>query len=311
MNKLKSDWLLYAAAAVIALIAVLLISVYIQKQIAAGLKERPVQTIEVEKTIPMLTVLTVTKNLVRGTILKKDDLAVVEVPESLLKGKGFIKQPDAVIGQYLKQDVYAGEWLIAQKISKEFNEKAEKTRVAFVELPKFNALVDQGARAVKVTLKSTDGLNGLINPGDFIDVIATFPDTQKGRQYSKTILQNIRVLAVGAQNRTQSLNGVQDEQRSKILAVENSQGNSILTLQVTPAQSEKLALAMSIGQIMMTLRSDSDADVVPSKGVFAKNLETKEMKEAAPQVSKRVVKRSNKDVVQLLLGDEMQEVKIP
>jgi pilus assembly protein CpaB len=85
-------------------------------------------------------------------------------------------------------------------------------------------------------------------PGTLVDIVVTIvpPDTSKQRErISKIVLQNIKVLASG-QNIDKPKN---EKETERVKAV---------TLQVTPEQAEKLALASSEGRLQLVMRNSVD-----------------------------------------------------
>jgi pilus assembly protein CpaB len=99
------------------------------------------------------------------------------------------------------------------------------------------------------------GASGFILPNDHVDVILTRRDKAAEKAAgvevvtSDTILANVRVLAIG-----QSV-----EEKNGQRVVDGKQA----TLELTPRQSETLALSRQLGTITLALRSLSDAN---SKG---------------------------------------------
>jgi len=93
------------------------------------------------------------------------------------------------------------------------------------------------------------GVSGFIMPGTLVDiVVVTQPPKASGQEemVSKIVLQNIKVLASG-QNIDKPKND-RDVERA-VRAV---------TLQVTPEQAEKLALASSEGRLQLVMRNSVD-----------------------------------------------------
>jgi pilus assembly protein CpaB len=138
------------------------------------------------------------------------------------------------------------------------------------------ALLADGMRAMAVEVDAVVGVAGFVQPGDFVDVITTMqPDdeTRKDRQdeaakVSKIILQNVRVLAVGEHLTTSS--------GGKPVNVK------VVTLGVTPPESEKLALASQYGSIQLSLRSRIDQLTELTPGVTPATLLAAEGVATAP-----------------------------
>jgi pilus assembly protein CpaB len=111
------------------------------------------------------------------------------------------------------------------------------------------AILEPGRRAVATEIDAETAAGGFILPGDRVDVIVTFqsegggPDGGRTRM-SRTILENVRVLAID-----QSPSRAEEDQ-VKV--------GSTATLELTPGQSELLALAQAMGVITLSLRSIAD-----------------------------------------------------
>lgn len=117
------------------------------------------------------------------------------------------------------------------------------------------SLIPPGYRAMTVKVDDAAGISGFIKPGTLVDVVVTIvpPDTAKQRErVSKIVLQNIKVLANG-QNMDKPKN---EKEAERVKAV---------TLQVTPEQAEKLALASSEGRLQLVMRNavDQGDEVTP------------------------------------------------
>jgi pilus assembly protein CpaB len=117
------------------------------------------------------------------------------------------------------------------------------------------ALLAAGSRAVSVRVDDVVGVAGFVHPGDRVDVIVTMSPRNDMVFASKVILQNVKVLAVG-----------QDLEHSGRDA-ERAAPATVATLQVSPEESEALALAATRGKLLLALRGVTDDDVAQTKGV--------------------------------------------
>jgi pilus assembly protein CpaB len=111
------------------------------------------------------------------------------------------------------------------------------------------AILPAGMRAISTRIKEETGVGRLILPNDHVDVILT--QRRRGRAgaeefVSDTLFRNVRVLAIGQ---------IIEAREGKRLA----EGNTA-TLELTPRQTELLALANSMGEISLALRSIADID---------------------------------------------------
>jgi len=111
------------------------------------------------------------------------------------------------------------------------------------------AILPQGMRAISTKIKEETGVGRLILPNDHVDVILTQRRRGRGNNeeiVSDTLFRNVRVLAIGQ---------LIEARDSKKLA----EGNTA-TLELTPRQTEILALANSMGEISLALRSIADME---------------------------------------------------
>jgi pilus assembly protein CpaB len=107
--------------------------------------------------------------------------------------------------------------------------------------------IPDGMRAVSVKVNDVIGVAGFVVPGSRVDLILSgSPNASGNVEMSKVILENIQVLAAG-QN-------VANDDNGKPLNVQ------VVTLLVTPEQSETLALASVDGRIQLSLRNPLDLE---------------------------------------------------
>ncbi len=117
-----------------------------------------------------------------------------------------------------------------------------------------------GYRAMAVKVDEIVGVSGFIAPNDHVDVITTVERNGKSGQnqkISKIVLQNKRVLSVA-----QKIEREKDEPK-----VVRS-----ITLEVTPAEGEKLSLASLQGKVILALRAIGDHNVVRTRGSTMRDL---------------------------------------
>jgi pilus assembly protein CpaB len=142
-------------------------------------------------------------------------------------------------GAIARAPIMAGEPITTQKLI-----KAGQGGVLAAILP-------AGMRAVSTKIKLETSAGGLIMPNDRVDVILI--QRVKGRNgaedyVSDTLLSNVRVLAIGQEIETKEGKRVADSSASTA------------TLELTPRQSEILALGSTKGELTLSLRSISDLD---------------------------------------------------
>lgn len=138
-----------------------------------------------------------------------------------------------------------------------------------------SAVIAEGNRAMTVRVNDVVGVAGFALPGNYVDIVVNTEDESVkaenvNKSISKIVLEHIMVLAVAQeQNR--------DETKPKVV--------NAVTLEVTPAQAEKLDLARSVGTLSLVLRNQIDKNVVTTEGSTKKNLLNRVDEPPAPVVA--------------------------
>jgi pilus assembly protein CpaB len=171
-----------------------------------------------------------------GTRIVAEQLTVAQFPKTVAPDGTFAVIDDKVVGR-----------VAVNRIST--REPITESRLAPVgSVGGLPSLIPDGFRAMTVKVDDVVGVSGFIQPGTLVDVVVTIvpPDTERQREkVSKIVLQNIKVLASG-QNIDKPKN---EKETERVKAV---------TLQVTPEQAEKLALASSEGRLQLVMRNSID-----------------------------------------------------
>lgn len=115
-------------------------------------------------------------------------------------------------------------------------------------------------RAVSVKVDPIVGVAGFVTPGSSVDVLATLRrvDWISKQPYAKTVLQNVKVLAID-----QKLEEIQSGEAQLV---------SVVTLEVTPKQAEELTFMSHEGKLQLALRSPIDNEIVKTRGVTVARL---------------------------------------
>ncbi len=111
------------------------------------------------------------------------------------------------------------------------------------------AILPKGMRAISVRISAETGAGGFILPNDKVDVVLTRKETSEGSNKSHTtsdsVLQNVRVLAIDQTFQT-------NEKGEQVVVGKTA------TLELKSRQAEILAMAESVGQLSLALRSLAD-----------------------------------------------------
>jgi len=208
-----------------------------------------------------------------GEKITADEVMLAVIPNGSLP-EGSFKKLDQVIGRVAIMPMGIRETITIQKLAPAGMGGG---------LP---AVIPEGYRAMTVKVDDVAGVSGFIMPGSHVDIVAVItPQSQPGYNQdpvSKIVLQNIKVLATGP----------------KIDSPENErEPNSVkaVTLQVTPEQAEKLALAANQGALQLVMRNYGDHDDAETKGASKSLLLTGYSAAPAPPVKVEKTDQADKD----------------
>lgn len=108
-----------------------------------------------------------------------------------------------------------------------------------------SALLPPGKRAVAVKVSAESSAGGFILPNDRVDVLLTRHEEGRGRASSRTILRNVKVLAID-----QLVDGAESDALVGRTA----------TLELDVEQTESITAAEASGMLSLALRSIADTD---------------------------------------------------
>jgi len=156
---------------------------------------------------------------------------------------GSYTDPKQVIGSYVKNSLVANEPIVQAKLF-----TGDKTAGVMPLLIPF------GMRAVSVPVDEVSDVAGFVLPHTRVDVLVATTGEGQGegdKAFSKVILQNVEVLAVA-----------QEVEQKK----DEPQIVKVVTLLVTPQESERLALASHSGTLRLAMRNYNDNKIVLTSG---------------------------------------------
>lgn len=111
-----------------------------------------------------------------------------------------------------------------------------------------------GRRAYTVRIDSLSAVGGLVNPGDYVDIIAHMdvPDPNEGKKtepISSMVFQNVQILAVGTN--LQAPGGYEQQQNARALN---------LTFALTPEEAGLMAFLEKHGKLQLVLRAPAETE---------------------------------------------------
>jgi pilus assembly protein CpaB len=178
-----------------------------------------------------------------GTVLSKD---MVKAEPFLKKSlpAGYFVDAAKVEGRTLLQPVKAGEPIFESRLAPT---TAQGGGVGAIITPK--------KRAMAVKVDKVVGVSGFIYPGNRVDVLVTMDQSEKiPLSMTKIVLENVLVLAAGPEMEK----GGKQEKPAQV---------DVITLEVTPEEGERLALAATKGKLQLALRNSADSAEANTRGI--------------------------------------------
>jgi len=197
-----------------------------------------------------------------GSRIIAEQLTTADFPRSVAPEGAFHAIDDKLIGR-----------VVVSRISA--REPVTESRLAPVgSAGGLSSVIPDGYRAMTVKVDDVVGVSGFILPGALVDIVVVIkPPKNTGQEdmISKIVLQNIKVLASG-QNIDKPKNDRDVERAPKAV-----------TLQVTPEQAEKLALASSEGKLQLVMRNSIDQTDASTRGANTSTLLSGEKASPIPE----------------------------
>ena len=240
----RTSFFLLLGALAFAVVAVLIARFYITRPQAAPQVQTAAAT-----TVPVVVAVA---PLAFADKLTADKLKIAQFPAAAVP-VGSYRSISQVIGngeRTAMRSVEANEPLLPRSVSGKGGRMSA------------SGLIGPDMRAVAVPLSDVSGVGGFLASGDRVDVFVTrliksAVATGTDQNVTDLLVQNVRVLAVGQDA---------DETKSKPEVVRTA------TLEVTPVQAQKIALAQTAGSLSLSLRGLADASQSPLRTLTLNDL---------------------------------------
>lgn len=204
------------------------------------LKGMPTVQARGPETVPVVVA---KKDMSFGTTLTEEYCKIVDFPKGAVP-VGVFSSVDSVFNQTTKVFLLEGEPILASKLSALGGGLSVR--------------VPPNMRAMSMKVNEVTGVSGFVLPGDRVDIVVTVENVGGANvAVTKTILQDLEVLAAGAKTETR-----------------NNQNITVqtVTVLVDPEGAEKLALGVTQGKVHLSLRNPVDHLLVESKSTDTRNV---------------------------------------
>jgi pilus assembly protein CpaB len=223
--------ILLVAAVAVALITSVVTYNYLQEKKEVG----------VVKSVETVPVAVAALDLYGGSVINRERVKLRTFMAGSLQEGTFFSDLEALEGRVVLSPVKAGEPVLLSRLAPE--------SLAHGGVP---AVIKENKRAISLRVDQVIGVAGFIKPGDKVDILVTLSNPDGGETITKIVLENMLVLATGAQ------------------VAKSAEGAAapvgVITIEVTPEEAEKVALATTMGRIQLALRSYKDSKEVYTRG---------------------------------------------
>ena len=179
------------------------------------------------------------KDLTEGASIDRMAVVVAQWPVGTIPAGAFTSI-DSVAGRVTRVAVFKGEALVPGRLAPDGTG------------PGLEVKITPGKRAFAFRINDVSGIAGLIQPNSRVDILVVINSGGEKGNVARLFMENMRVLAIGAvAQRT--------EDGRQINA-------AVCTVEVTPEEGEKLAIATTQGQIQLLLRGYGDPDSAKTRG---------------------------------------------
>ena len=183
-------------------------------------------------TVPVIAA---ARDLPEGVIVDRMALVVAQWPAGT-QPAGAYTTLESVVGRVSRVAIYKGEAIVPGRLAPEGTSAGLEVKI----IP--------GKRAYSIRVKDATSFVGIVRPNSRVDMMVVMNDPEAGgKRTAKLFMSNMRVLGIDYPvQRTEngrSINTI-----------------AVATIEVTPEEAEKVAIAASQGQIQLVLRGYGDVD---------------------------------------------------
>jgi pilus assembly protein CpaB len=182
-----------------------------------------------------VTVVVAKQDVDPGKAIEKEDLTIAHVPAEVAPSHVF-SDPAQLVGRVAIAPLSRGQTIMESLLAPTGTGSG------------LQALIPPGLRAVTIEVNEFSGVGGMLEPGCRVDLVSTLNDPKTHEQMSKTILQYIKILAIGRS--TTPPHPVEGQPAPP--------PSNNVTLLVTPKEAQVLELACSSGRPWLVLRYGND-----------------------------------------------------
>jgi pilus assembly protein CpaB len=210
----------------------------------------------------LVTVVVAKQDADPGHALSIEDLGTAHVPADAAPGEVF-SDPAQLVGRVTVSPLVKGETVLDNLLAPTGSGSG------------LQALIPPGMRAVTLEVSEFSGVGGMLEPGCRVDVVSVMQDSRQKQSVARTVLQNIKVSAVG-----RAVAPAHPAPGQPLPPPSNS-----VTLLCTPKQAQTLQLSTNTGRPWLVLRSTRDGAEVQLESTTLAELQGDATPDADPEAT--------------------------
>ena len=179
-------------------------------------------------TVPVIVA---AKDIPEGVIIGRDALVVAQWPAGT-QPAGAYATKDSVDHRVSRVRIYKGEAIVPGRLAPEGTGAGLAVKI----MP--------GKRAYGIRINDVASVPGIVQPNSRVDVMVVINDPEQQKLVAKLFMRNMRVLAIGA--------APERAQDGRPISA------GVASIEVTPAEAERLAIAASQGALQLVVRAYGD-----------------------------------------------------
>lgn len=249
----KQKLILLIGGIILGIAAIVMGKIYMDQKVAARTQD---VTERAKMEIANQTAVLVAKqDIPQGAVIDSGMLDTSIIPNKFVQPQA-VSSLDRIAGMVAVAPISKGEQVSLSKLTKE---RRVDTGGGLA------GATPSGKRAISITADNIASLSGMVNPGDYVDVLAIIQvpmQGQDGRVASQVaiipLFQNVLVLAVG-----QNIGAVAAPGGRYAEAPPPAAGGGLITLALGPQEANLVAFVQEQGKMRLLMRSPADAKVEP------------------------------------------------
>ena len=204
------------------------------------------------------SVLVAKRDIAPGSIISSDMFETSIVPNKFVQPQA-VTSLDRIYGMLTVASIGKGEQITLSKLVSD--KSAGRRDLAGV--------TPSGKRAITIIADNLSSLSGMVQPGNYVDVLAVVQIPVQGRDGKPVnqtaivpLFQNVLVLAVG-----QNTGGPAGPSGRYAESAPPAKDNNLITLSLSPKEAHLIAFVQEQGRMRLVMRSPADAKVEPTMPV--------------------------------------------